>query len=410
MNKDIRNRMKKNFARIQGGLFAEVTKADVGNGFSELQKKGVSMMGWADPFYPDSSFPPQLIEKAKQYIDQGFISHYTMPIGNEELKNEIAKKLKKENNLSVDPVRNILITPGSDSGLLYAMMPFLEEGDEVLVPDPSYPSNFLNAELLGGRTVPVPLKENDGYRIDIDAFEKALTARTKMVLLTNPNNPTTTVFLREDLEKLAEFIISHDLVCVADQAFETTIFDGREMVTIASLPGMFERTVTVFSISKGMGLSGLRVGYLVAPDTIMDVFYGAAVNVLGATNTLSQMLAIDAFKDSSFIDEYNRKHDRRRRYAYSVFSKVPGVSITMPESGFMCWLDVSRLGDSGDIYAYLLEEAKVACNDGSAYGNQGKGHLRLIIGCYWEDEKAFDAINRMAEALKKLARSKGITE
>ena len=405
---DIKERMNPVFASLQGGLFATVTKADVGSAYNDLQKQGVSLMGWADPFYPDPSIPQHLLDAAVNRLRSGFPSHYTMPIGNQDLKIEIAKKLLRENGLDVDPERNIIITPGSDSGLLYAMMPFISPGDEVLVPDPSYPSNFLNAQLLGGVTVPVPLDADNGYRIDISAFEERATENTKMVLLTNPNNPTTTVFLREDLEQLAAFVQKHNLVCVVDQAFESTIFDGREMVTLATLPGMWERTVTVFSISKGMGLSGFRVGYIVADDHIMDVLFGGAVNVLGATNTLSQFVAIEAFRDSSFVEAYNAKHDLRRRYAYQAFSAVPGVSIRMPESGFMAWIDVSRLGDSSDIVSYLIREAKVACNDGKAYGKMGSGHLRLVIGCYWDDEKAISAIDRMCEALKKLAVEKGI--
>ena len=125
------------------------------------------MMGWADPFYPDPSIPPHLLEKALEYLKGGFPSHNTMPIGNDELKKEIARKLARENGVQVNPQRNIIITPGSDSGLLYAMMPFIGPGDEVLVPDPSYPSNFLNAELLGGKSVPVPLDEEQGYRLNI---------------------------------------------------------------------------------------------------------------------------------------------------------------------------------------------------------------------------------------------------
>ena len=410
MNEHIRAKMKENFAALQGGLFAEVTKADVGSAYNDLQKQGVSMMGWADPFYPDPSIPPHLLEKAIEYLKGGFPSHYTMPIGNDELKKEIARKLARDNGMQVDPQRNIIITPGSDSGLLYAMMPFIGPGDEVLVPDPSYPSNFLNAELLGGKSVPVPLDEEQGYRLNIQAFEERVTPRTKMVLLTNPNNPTTTVFQRAELEELAEFICRRDLICVVDQAFESTIFDGREMVSIAALPGMEERTVSVFSISKGMGLSGFRVGYLVACDTMMDVLYGGAVNVLGATNTLSQFLAIEAFRHPEFIEEYNAKHERRRRYAYETFRQVPGVKIQMPESGFMCWLDVSVLGDSTEIMSYLIKEAKVACNDGKPYGSRGAGHLRLIIGCYWDDQKSFEAMDRMAEALKKLAAERGLSE
>ena len=405
---EIKQKMNPRFARLEGGLFSTVTKADVGSAYNDLQAQGVSLMGWADPFYPDPSIPQHLMDAAIAYLRNGFPSHYTMPIGSTELKKEIAKKLERENALHVDPERNIIITPGSDSGLLYAMMPFLCAGDEVLVPDPSYPSNFLNAELLGGVTVPVPLDAEAGYRLDMDAFEASVSGRTKMVLLTNPNNPTTTVFCREDLEKLAAFVEKHDLVCVVDQAFESTIFDGREMVTFASLPGMWERTVTVFSISKGMGLSGFRVGYLVADDRIMDVLYGGAVNVLGATNTLSQLVAIEAFCDPSFVEAYNRKHDYRRRYAYEAFSRVPGVSMRLPESGFMAWVDVSALGDSTEIVSYLIREAKVACNDGKAYGSRGSGHLRVIIGCYWDDKRATDAIDRMCRALGKLAAARGL--
>lgn len=401
---NVKQKMNPAFAALQGGLFTAVTKADVGSAYGDLERQGVSMMGWADPFYPDPSIPQHLLEKAISCLRGGFPSHYTMPIGSDVLKAEIGKKLKKENGLTVDPARNIIITPGSDSGLLYAMMPFICPGDEVLVPDPSYPSNFLNAELLGGKTVAVPLDAENGYRIDIAAFEARVTDKTKLILLTNPNNPTTTVFLREDLNALAAFAHKYNLICVVDQAFESTIFDEREMVTFASLPGMWERTLTVFSISKGMGLSGFRVGYIVADDKVIDVLFGGAVNVLGATNTLSQMVAIEAFRDSSFLLEYNRKHDIRRKYAYEKFNAVPGVSMRMPESGFIAWIDVSALGDSGEIVSYLIREAKVACNDGSAYGRQGAGYLRLIIGCYWDDRKAMDAIDRMCAALRKLSR------
>lgn len=404
----IKDKMRPAFSRLEGGLFSSVTKADVGSAYNDLQKQGVSMMGWADPFYPDPSIPPALIDKAVELLRGGFPSHYTMPIGNEELKEQIAAKLLRENGLKVNAQRNIIITPGSDSGLLYAMMPFICEGDEVLAPAPSYPSNFLDAELLGGKTIQVPLDQENGYALDMNAFERCLTPKSKMVLLTNPNNPTTTVFPREQLEALADFICRHDLVCVVDQAFESSVFDGREMVSMASLPGMWERTVSVFSISKGMGLSGFRVGYLVACDEIMDVLYGGAVNVLGATNTLSQLVAIEAFKNSDFIRDYNRIYDQRRRYAYEKFNAVPGVRMDMPESGFMCWIDVSRLGDSSEIAAYLIHEARVACNDGKAYGVGGEGHLRLIIGCYGENQMSMDAVDRMCDALGRLACERGI--
>ena len=387
------------FQGVEGGLFTKVTKADVGDNFASMAGK-VVLMGWADPFFPDPSLPEVVRRAMKECIDSGFASHYTMPIGSLELREEIAKKFKAYNGVEVDPRRNIIITPGSDSGLFYAMNIFLNPGDEVLVPDPSYPSNFLNPKLMGAVTVPVPLDAKNGYQLDMDAFEKAVTPRTKMVLLTHPNNPTTTVFHRAGLEALADFVIRHDLILVVDQAFEDMIFDGAEFVSPASLPGMWERTVTVCSISKGMGLSGLRVGYVVACDTFMDVYYGGAVNVLGATHTASQVAAIAAFRDSSFMAEYKAHYDRRRRDAYRILGSVPGVKMDMPQSGFFCWIDVSALGDSTEIMDYLIQEAGVAVNDGKNYGAQGNGCLRIINGCLGSDDESEQALQRIAEALR----------
>ena len=388
------------FQGVEGGLFTKVTKADVGDNFASMAGK-VVLMGWADPFFPDPSLPEVVRRAMNECIDSGFASHYTMPIGSLELREEIAKKFKAYNGVEVDPRRNIIITPGSDSGLFYAMNIFLNPGDEVLVPDPSYPSNFLNPKLMGAVTVPVPLDAKNGYQLDMDAFEKAVTPRTKMVLLTHPNNPTTTVFHRAGLEALADFVIRHDLILVVDQAFEDMIFDGAEFVSPASLPGMWERTVTVCSISKGMGLSGLRVGYIVACDTFMDVYYGGAVNVLGATHTASQVAAIAAFRDSSFMAEYKAHYDRRRRDAYRILGSVPGVKMDMPQSGFFCWIDVSALGDSTEIMDYLIQEAGVAVNDGKNYGAQGNGCLRIINGCLGSDDESEQALQRIAEALRR---------
>lgn len=401
---DIRNKMRKGFAGLQGGLFSSVTKADVGSSFSKMQECGVTMMSWADPFFPDPSTPPHVLRKAMQLLESGRMSHYTMPIGNARLKECFAKQWKDRTHMELDAQRNIIITPGSDSGLLYAMMPFIEPGDEVIIPDPSYPSNFLNPVLLGGKTVSVPLCRENGFHFDLNAFAQAITPRTKMVLLTNPNNPTTTVFTRQELTELSKLIIEHDLVCVCDQAFEDSIFDGREMVSIATLPGMWERTLTVCSISKGMGLSGFRVGYIVADDHIMDVLFGGAVNVLGATGTLQQEAAIAAMEDLSFMDGYIQEYDARRKYAYQKLNEVPGVQMLMPESTFLCWVNVSELGDSTEIMQYLVEHALVACNDGKPYGPSGNGYLRFVLGSCGSRAVMEAAIDRVCSALRDFKR------
>ncbi|MDO4339523.1 MAG: pyridoxal phosphate-dependent aminotransferase [Eubacteriales bacterium] len=397
---DNREMISQRFKNVEGGLFSKVTKADVGDSFAAMGGK-VTLMGWADPFYPDPAIPQNILDTVIEAYKSGFPAHYTQPTGSLELRREIAKKLKSFNHLDADPSRNIIITPGSDSGLFFAMSAFLDQGDEVLVPDPSYPNNFLNPRLLGAITVPVMLDAEHNYRLDMEVFEAAVTEKTKMVVLTHPNNPTTTVFSREELEELASFIIKHNLILVVDQAFEDTVFDNREFVTPASLPGMWERTVTVFSISKGMALSGFRVGYLVACDTFMDVYYGAAVSVIGAAHTASQTGAVEAFRNPGFMDKYRQCYDRRRRYCVEAFGRVPKVKIEMPQSGFFCWVDVRELGDSTEIMEYIIREAGVAVNDGKNYGEQGNGYLRIIDGCLGSDEEAKNAIDRIAEALRK---------
>lgn len=405
---NMKDRMRPAFAELAGGLFSETEKADVGDVAERMKQLGVAMMSWADPFAPDPAIPEHVLNAATEALKSGFPSHYIMPIGSRELKVLIAERTKRIYGLTLDPHRNILINPGSDLGLIFAMFPWINPGDEVLVHDPSYGSNFLNPELLGGKTVRVPTYEKDGWHIRIEEYEKRLSPKTKMVLLTNPNNPACVTYTRAELEQLAEFCIRNDLICVCDQAFEDLVFDGHEMVCMAQIPGMWERTVTVCSVSKGMALSGFRVGWIYTNDVIMDVLYGAAVNIQGATSTLSQIAVMPAFEDDSFIWEYRQKYDNRRKYAYECFNSVPGVSMLMPEATFMLWINISGLGTSTEVTRYLIEEAKVNVNDGKFYGDQGRGYIRLVAGCYWKDEDCYAAMDRMAEAFRKLAKKKGL--
>ena len=398
---DIKQKMNNRFRDLQGGLFAEVTKADVGEGAGNLMAQGYDIMAWADPFFPDPSVPCSVAKTMIKAFEDGIASHYSMPIGYRDLRRVVARKVWEKNGIKADASRNILITPGSDSGLLYAMLPFICEGDEILIPDPSYPSNFLNAKLCGGVAVSVPLREEDNWQIQIKAFEKRLTNRTKMVLISHPNNPTTTVFRRENLEALCRFVVEHDLILVSDQAFEDHVYDDIEFVTPATLPGMWERTVTVFSISKGIGLSGFRVGYIVADDRIMDVLYGGAVNVLGATNTAAQLGAITALEDKSILKDYFQVLERRRRLAYDIFKTIPGVTCTIPESGILSWLNISRLGTSAEVVAYLIKEAKVVVNEGPPYGREGEGYIRIVHACFKDEDRALDAYRRIHKALSR---------
>ena len=405
---NIRDKMNARFKPLQGGLFLNVTKADVGEGAGNFQKAGGDIMAWADPFFPDPAVPESVKTAMHEAIDSGFPAHYTMPIGMLELRQALAENISAATGLQIDPSRNVIVTPGSDSGLIYAMMPFLEEGDEVMVPDPSYPSNFLDPKLLGAVTVPVPLYEEDNYQPRVEEFRKRLTPKTKMVLISHPNNPTTTVFRRESMEALCRFIVENDLILVSDQAFQDHIYDDIEFVHPATLPGMWERTLTVCSISKGIGLSGFRIGYIYANDVIMDTLYGGTVNVLGAPCTLSSIGAIAALRDREHLEQNYIRLERRRRLAYEAFHDIPGVKMKQSESGILSWLNISALGTDVEVAERLQKDAMILVNQGTPYGTQGKGHIRIVTACFASDEDAMERFMRIRQVLLTMAKEKGL--
>lgn len=405
----MRNKMKPYFQTLKGGLFEAVNKADVGDNADKMKEDDVAMLCWADPFFPDDKLDHDVRAAIEKSLLDGTAQHYTAPIGNAELKETIAKKLFEDNYLSVNSKRNIIITPGSDAALFFSLVPFIEPGDEVMIVDPSYPNNFQAVQIFGGIPVSVPVMPETGFEIEIEEFERRLTNRTKMVILSNPNNPTTVVYSRKSMEALADFVKKNDLIIVVDQAFEDIVFDEKEMITMASLEGMFERTITIFSISKGFGLSGLRVGYIVAPDVLIDTMFASAVSVIGASNTASQLAAITALqKRKALLRGYKETFDYRRKVLYDALRDIPGVEMQIPQSAFLSWIDVSKLGSSDEIVNYLIEEAKVFVNSGNCYGSMGEGYIRLVQGCYRDDETIEAIIRRIRAALIKKSHEKGL--
>ena len=377
----MKSKMRKAFQRYEGGLFSDVNKADVGDGFDKMMEAGVDMMSWADPFQPDDAVPAHVRKAAMQAIAQPLGSHYTAPIGNLELKKRIAKDWEQKYAMTLDPGRNIIITPGSDSALYFAMLPFLEEGDEVIVPSPCYPNNLQNIEMANAKAVYLQLKAENEYQIDAESLKQCISPKTKMIVLTHPNNPTTTVFNAASLEAIAP----------------------------AAMEGMFSHTVTVCSVSKGFGLSGYRVGWIIADDTVMDVMYGCAVSVIGATHTASQQAVIAAFDDPSFMDTFRSAYDIRRHAAVELLDTIPGVHVQLPQSGFLCWVDIHELGSSSEICDLLLREANVSVNDGKNYGPGGERGFRIVLGVYRDNERVIAALKRIRKTLLRVSQEKGLS-
>ncbi|MBN1332969.1 MAG: pyridoxal phosphate-dependent aminotransferase [Synergistales bacterium] len=400
--------MSDRFKGVSGGILKKTSEATMGHGPEDFVRAGYDYMAWADMFFPDPSLPGSVKKAMHEAIDTGCSSHYGLEIGSIALRETFAEKVSQKMGLSIDPDRHVLVTAGSGPALMFSIMPFLSDGDEVLVPEPSYPNNYLNAKLLGASVIPVPLYEEDNYQLRIDEFEKRLSNRTKVVVLTNPNNPTGTVFRRKGIENLCEFVIRNDLVLVCDEAFRDTVYDGIEFVHPCTFPDMWERTITLYSISKGYGLSGLRIGCMVANENIMDVFYGAAVNVMGVPGTLTSVGAIAAMNDENILKENYERNERRRRIAYQILRDTPGVRMKMSESGLASWLDISQLGSADEVAAYLREKARIIVSPGTEYGEHGEGHLRIVTSCYRNDEDAIARFEQIKQTLSAMAKEKGL--
>ncbi|MDV7105856.1 pyridoxal phosphate-dependent aminotransferase [Vibrio sp. TH_r3] len=391
--------MKDAFASVSGGLFDEVIKADVGEGAGKILESGGTILAWADPDFPDPAMPKSVQNALMESVQLGISSHYVMPIGPRELRVAIANKIQSQTGLNLDPSRNIIVTPGSDSGLFYAMYPFLEKGDEVLIPTPTYPNNLVNVSLMGANAVQVPTSPQDNYQIRRADLEKHLTPKTKMLAICHPNNPTSVVYREDSIMEICEFVIENDLILVCDQAFEDIIFDGIKFVSPAAIEGMLERTVTVCSLSKGYGLSGLRIGYIYTSDKLIDKYYGAAVNILGAPSHLSCAGALAALNDHSIIAERTTRLEKRRDMITDIFNSIPGVECKKPESGILQWLDVNAVGDGEEITQFVLKDQNVLVNPGGQYGKGFEGHLRLIYGCFRDDEKIIEACERVKDGI-----------
>lgn len=360
----------------------------------------VTCMCWADPFYPDDYSLPEHIKEATIKSLESNGAHYTFPLyGDKELRTEIAKTFKKLNGIDIDPNKNITICPGSGAAFIFSMRPFLIPGEfnEVLIPTPSYISNFESAPLSGGVTITVPTYAEDDYELRIEEFEKRLTPKTKVVLITNPNNPTTTVYKRETLEKLADFVKKNNLILIVDQCFEDTVFDGFEMTNIISMSDMFERTILLNSFSKGMGLCGFRVGYIVASEDITDVLHSCVVYCLGAPNTAAQAGVLAGLKNPAFMEDYRQEYMIRANIICKILGTIPNIKFILPQSGFFIWIDVSKYGGDAETTKYLIENAAVMPSQGTEFGD--KGFIRLIYAALKNRDECIDAVIRMKEAL-----------
>lgn len=378
--------------------------------YDELDPDTKILLNGADLFFPEPCLPPHVIDATKRALDEGR-THYSLANGyaEPELRSALVRKLKEFNGLDVDPETELLVVPSSAMGLYLAIRVCVtpNAGDEVINISPGFAENINDVVQIGAKNVLVPVREENGFHLDPADLESRITEHTRCLVLTNPNNPTAVVYTRAELEAVARILEKHNLIAVVDQDFERQVYDG-DYTTFATLPGMRERTITVFGTSKDMGLTGFRVGYMVVPKELFSVLKTAIFNMHGPTNTFAQIGAAAAYDNPAYADKWVELMRDRRAYGQKILDAIPGVQCPLPEGGFYFWVKVSALGTSEEVRNWLIHDAQIGVGLGTWFGERGEGYLRIMYGAVPDEDTYKEGIRRIDVSLRKLARIKGI--
>ena len=325
---------------------------------------------------PDFVPPPYVFEAMQQALKEQRIQ-YTAWTGIPELRAAIANKLKTENNVDVDPNSELIVTSGAQEALMATLMTLLDSDDEVITPSPNYDEYSRDAQVLGGKLVPVPTSPETNFTIDVGALADAITPRTRAMIIVTPNNPTGTVLPETTLTQIADLAAARDLLVISDEIYEYYTFDGHRHVSMASLPGMKERTITINSFSKSFGMTGMRLGYIAAPAPLVEAMLPFHHAMMICANVVTQYggLAVLSQPRDWFADVL-QEYDRRRRLWMQTLDAIP-LPYSEPQGAYYVFIDIRPTGlTSAQFVARAREEARLVFQPGTIGGGAGEGFIR----------------------------------
>ena len=350
---------------------------------------------------PDFDTPWHIREEGIYSLEKGR-TFYTSNAGLKDLKIEIHNYLERRCNICYDPDHEIMVTVGGSEAIDAAMRAMIDPGDEVLIPQPSYVSYTPCCVLADGVPVPIELEEKDRFRLTPEKLLEKITPKTKILVLPFPNNPTGAIMEREDLEKIAEIILEKDLFVISDEIYSELTYAKEDHVSIASLPGMKERTVLINGFSKAFAMTGWRLGYALAPAPIMKQMIKLHQFAIMSAPTTSQYAAISALKNGNpDVIEMRMAYDQRRRFLMHTLKRLE-IPCFEPYGAFYIFPDISKFGMTSEEFATkLLREEKVAVVPGSAFGACGEGFVRISYAYSIEELKAaFERIEKFIEKIR----------
>ncbi len=363
-----------------------------------LEAKGIDVVH-LEIGEPDFDTPKNISDAATKALGGGY-THYCNSQGIVPLRTEIAKEMGRTRGITIDPNR-VVVTPGAKPIMFYSILALLDEGDEAIYPNPGFPIYESMINFVGAKPVPIPLREELDFRLDIDELRSKITPRTKLIIINSPHNPTGGVLEPDDIRAIADIAQKHDIIVLSDEVYEHIIYEG-EPYSIASLPGMLDRTILLNGFSKTYAMTGWRLGYGVMPPELVDPIVGLIVNSVSCTTTFIQHAGIEALTGSQdSIAIMVAEFKKRRDLIVDGLNAIPGVSCRRPKGAFYVFPNIKKLGvDSSHVANYLLNEAGVATLSGTDFGKYGEGYLRLSYLNSMENIKK--ALKRIETAVAKL--------
>lgn len=325
---------------------------------------------------PDFDTPSNIIEAAGTALMEGQ-THYCPSAGIPELRQAIAEHIAETRGVDVVP-EQVVVTPGGKPVMFFAILALVEEGDEVLYPNPGFPIYESMIKFVGAKPVPLVLEEDRGFRFDVSQLREKVSPRTKMIIINSPQNPTGGVLTREDLEEIAAVATEHDLMVLSDEIYDRILYEG-EHVSFLSMPGVQDRTILLNGFSKTYAMTGWRLGYGVMPEGLAEHITRLMTNSNSCTATFTQWAGVEALRgpqDSSakMVEEFKRRRD----VIVPGLNAIDGIRCAMPKGAFYVFPNIEGTGVSEREFAdYLMEEAGVAVLAGTSFGEYGRGFIRM---------------------------------
>jgi aminotransferase len=325
---------------------------------------------------PDFTPPAFVFEAMQKALNEGRIQ-YTAWNGIPELRAAIAEKLKTENGFEVDPNSEIIVTSGAQEALMATLMALLDPGDEALTPSPHYDEYTRDAMALGGTLVPVATTPESNFTINVADLEAAITPKTRALVVVSPNNPTGTVLPEKTLLEIAKLAQERDLLVISDEIYEYYVFDGHKHTSMASLPGMKERTITINSFSKSFALTGMRLGYIAAPAPIVEAILPFHHAMMICANVVTQYGGLAVLSQPrDWFDDILKEYDRRRKLWMQTLDSIP-LPYSEPQGAYYIFIDIRPTGmTSAEFVAKAREEARLVFQPGTIGGGAGEGFIR----------------------------------